>query len=496
MQAECRNTFPNIAEPVTFPVATQFQGAQGFNISGHPRFTNIGGNVTNNYGGTHGASFYMLHRLFDLTKLQGLEKMEKFVSFAALHDSAEQDPTRRCHPGTRRNVLNRLRDWFDNPNATEPICWLHGPAGAGKSAIAQTIAHEYTKRGVAATFFFYRSDAERNDGNRLFPTLAWQLAFSVPAIKDFIIHALDNTPHLPRKDVETQFEHLVAYPFEPTNNIASQMPQLAPVVIIDGVDECSDEQLQRRILAIIGNAVKDCSVPLHFLICSRPEALIEEVLDQFKDFTLRIDLATLDDSNRDVEKYLVDQFSVIRSKRGLATTWPGPEIIEEFVFKSSGNFILVATVMRYISDEDCDPEEQLDIVRNLKPRGKMSPFALLDELYLEILKQQRDQDFLKTFLALLVGRSSIKADNLHEDDATLMSVSEKNLHMKLRRMRSLLKFEPFIVVHHKSFLDFLQDPSRSGQYYVSEQSGQKQYLGLIVHCVVQHVFMAVEQPNE
>ncbi|KIL59230.1 hypothetical protein M378DRAFT_14938 [Amanita muscaria Koide BX008] len=283
MQAEYRNTFPNIAEPVTFPIATQFQGAQGFNISGQPRFTN---NVTTD-GGTH-----------------GLENMEYFVSFAAFHASAEQlqDPKGHCNPGTRRYVLSRLRDWFDNPNPTHRICWLHGPAGAGKSAIAQTIADEYKERGVAATFFFYRSDPSRNDGNRLFPTIAWQLAFSIPAIKDFIVHALNKTPHLPRKNVESQFEELVAHPFHPTNNIASQMPQLAPVVIIDGVDECSDKRLLRRILAVIGNAVKDCRVPLHFLICSTPEALIEEVLDQFKDFTLRIDLATLDDSNRDIEK--------------------------------------------------------------------------------------------------------------------------------------------------------------------------------------------------
>ncbi|KAM6489684.1 hypothetical protein JOM56_014855 [Amanita muscaria] len=207
----------------------------------------------------------------------------------------------------------------------------------------------------------------------------------------------------------------------------------------------------------------------------RPEALIEDVLDRFKDFTLRIDLATLDDSNRDIEKYLVDQLSDIASKRGLAPTWPGPEIIEDFVFKSSGNFIFAATVMRTISDVDCDPEEQLDIVWNLKPRG--------------------DQDFLKTFLALLVGRSSIKIYALHDDDAMLMDVSEKKLHMKLRRMRSLLQFEPFIDIYHRSFLDFLQDPSRSGQYHVSKQGGQKRYLGLIVEFVVRHVSVAIEHPK-
>ncbi|KAM6499341.1 hypothetical protein JOM56_004849 [Amanita muscaria] len=471
MPAEGCNPFPNIAKPATFPVATQLEHIQGFTISGNPIMTNIGmnngvNNVTtvNNYGGTH-----------------GLEILERFVSFAALHDSAEQDPDRRCHPGTRETVLRRLRDWFDNPNSTNRIVWLHGPAGAGKSAIAQTIAHEYKERGLAATFFFYRSDAERNDGNRLFPTIAWQLAFSIPAIKDFIVLVLDKTPHLPRKDVESQFEQLVAHPFRALNSIASQMPHFAPVVIIDGVDECSNEQLQRRILTVIVNA---CSVPLRFLICSRPEALIEETLDQFKVSTFRIDLATLDDSHHDIAKYLADQFSALASKRGLGPTWPGQEIIQEIVFQSSGNFILPSTLVRFISDEDYSPESQLDIVRKLKPRGKISPFALLDELYLEVLKRPPDQDFLKIFLALLVGRSSIGWDNLHEDDAMLMNVSEKDLHTKLRKMRSLLKFEPFI-----------DDSSRSGQYHVSKQAGLKRYLELVVDSVVQHVSMAIEQPD-
>ncbi|KIL57205.1 hypothetical protein M378DRAFT_172021 [Amanita muscaria Koide BX008] len=73
-----------------------------------------------------------------------------------------------------------------------------------------------------------------------------------------------------------------------------------------------------------------------------------------------------------------------------------------------------------------------------------------------------------------------------------MNVSQKVLHIKLRRMRSLLKFEPFIDVYHKSFLDFLQDPSRSGQYHVSKEGGLKRYLELIVDSAVRHVSMAIE----
>ncbi|KIL56539.1 hypothetical protein M378DRAFT_17003 [Amanita muscaria Koide BX008] len=317
------------------PVATQLQGAQ-VNMSGNPRFTIIRVNkgkltTVNNYGGSHVGKFCFVCRP------------------TRLESAAEQDPDRRFHPGTPETVLKRLRDWFDNPNPRDRITWLHGPAGAGKSTIAQTIANEYKGRGVAATFFFYRSDFSRNDGNRLFPTIAWQLAFSIPAIKDFIIHGLDKTPNLPTKRVETQFEQLVAHPFHAMNHIATQMLHSAPVVIIDGVDECCDKQLQRRILAVIGNEVKDRRVPLRFLIVSRPEALIEETLNKFKEFTVSIDL------------YLEDKFSEITSSRGLDPTWPGQGIIQEIVSKSSRNFIFASLVIRFISDEDRDPEYRSEL---------------------------------------------------------------------------------------------------------------------------------------
>ena len=57
-QAEGHKPLP-VVGPVPVPVATQFQGAQGFNVSGNTQFTNVGmntGNLTtvNNYGGTHG----------------------------------------------------------------------------------------------------------------------------------------------------------------------------------------------------------------------------------------------------------------------------------------------------------------------------------------------------------------------------------------------------------------------------------------------------------
>ncbi|KAM6496292.1 hypothetical protein JOM56_008998 [Amanita muscaria] len=477
-----RSHTPVLSESTTTAL---FQGAYGFSISGNPNFTNIG-NI-NNYGGSH-----------------GLEHMEKFVSFNAFHNSAVQDPDRKCHPGTRVVVLNRIRNWFNDTTLAERACWLHGPAGAGKSAIAQTIAHSCSQGQVAATFFFYRSDASRNDGNCLFTTIAWQLAFLIPGIKDHIARALDRRPDLPRMDVETQFEEFIVRPFQALEDVSFSTHLRSLVVIIDGVDECTDEKLQRRFLKLIGNAIKDNHFPLRFFICSRPEAHIQETIDRFPKPNLQIDLASLDDANHDIEKFLKDEFSRIASDQGLDSTgWPGHEKIQQVVYKSSGQFVYASIVIRYVSDEYNSAVMQLDIVLGLKPQSSGSPFAELDALFMEILERQSDRPFLITFLAVLIARLSITPPkpfllgdgDFHLDDAMLMNVSEFELHRKLRGMHSLFKFKPHIDLHHRSFLDFLQDPSRSCQFYTSRENAQRRYLDLVTDSVVRFAEKTIYQPN-
>ncbi|KIL55938.1 hypothetical protein M378DRAFT_50732, partial [Amanita muscaria Koide BX008] len=266
----------------------------------------------------------------------------------ALHDSSAQDPIRTCIPGTRQHVIGALQRWFDDPNS-ERIFWLHGPIGVGKSAIAQTVAHTGGRDKVAATFFFFRSDPSRNDGCRLFTTLAWQLAISIPTIQHHISHALSIHPDLPIKDVETQFEELIVRPLLASTTSAMRMDS---VVIIDGIDECLDDRLQQRILNVIGIAVKNPDFPLRFLISSRTEAHIEETINRFEPPILRIDLASLHDANSDVEHYLCSEFAHIAAERGLDPTWPGQEIVQRLVFRSAGQFLYATDVIRLVGDAD------------------------------------------------------------------------------------------------------------------------------------------------
>ncbi|KAJ7438108.1 hypothetical protein B0H11DRAFT_1679913, partial [Mycena galericulata] len=71
------------------------------------------------------------------------------------------------------------------------ILWLHGSAGMGKSAIAQMFAGNCKNSGrLGASFFFKRGDPERGSWHRLFSTIAYQLAYSVPGLLHHVQRAV------------------------------------------------------------------------------------------------------------------------------------------------------------------------------------------------------------------------------------------------------------------------------------------------------------------
>jgi adenylate kinase family enzyme len=76
-------------------------------------------------------------------------------------------------------------EWIDSPEGQARFLWIFGPAGSGKSAIAQTIAEICFKLNkLAASFFFSRNAAARNNESMLITTLVYQLANSFPEMRE------------------------------------------------------------------------------------------------------------------------------------------------------------------------------------------------------------------------------------------------------------------------------------------------------------------------
>ena len=82
----------------------------------------------------------------------------------AFHNADERYDPPKCHPCTREAILQEIMDWINDNDRLTRFLWLYGPAGAGKSAIEQTIAELcHQMKLLAASFFFARSVYGRNN---------------------------------------------------------------------------------------------------------------------------------------------------------------------------------------------------------------------------------------------------------------------------------------------------------------------------------------------
>ncbi len=115
---------------------------------------------------------------------------------------------------TREAVLDEIFEWIvGNVGRETWIAWLNGAAGAGKSAICQSIAERCILHGIlVASFFFFRTDNSRNTVDPLVATLAYQLIQLLPETKKPIVEVVESNPLIFKQSFEAQLNLLVVQP--------------------------------------------------------------------------------------------------------------------------------------------------------------------------------------------------------------------------------------------------------------------------------------------
>ncbi|KAJ7840013.1 hypothetical protein B0H13DRAFT_1484464, partial [Mycena leptocephala] len=314
--------------------------------------------------------------------------LHRSVALEALYDSADSFPQPRCHPETRIKMLDDLYDWAISDDTGDSIRWLYGPAGAGKSAIMQSLCRRllHDTDRVAASFFFKRGHPTRGNAKVLFSTLAYQFAFRNRHWKSAISRSVEEDSTVVGRHMDVQLHKLI---IGSSQWIVDTAP-LSPVLLIDGLDECENESAQVEILRLLRNTVRDHPRQFRILIASRPEPHIREMFED-PSFSRLYQATNVRQAFEDVRRYLCDELSRIhREHRGtmgsIPTPWPSPDVLAKLVEKSSGYFIYVSTVVKFIDDKHFRPTEQLDLIQNLAPSdSEESPLDTLDQLYTQIL---------------------------------------------------------------------------------------------------------------
>ena len=403
-----------------------------------------------------------------------------------MHDSNERFPQPKCHPSTRERILERIINWVES-DSPEKILWLSGSAGTGKSAIAQTISERCKRNGrLAATFFFFRTSSERNTSERFVATLAYQIALSVPGAKEFIASAVEDDLAVFSKDINSQLFQLIIRPL--TLAARGWHSTQQSLVIIDGLDECIDKRQQTDILSAISNVFLTRELPLLFLICSRPEHDIQTRFSQsdLQSATARL-VVDLDDTvTQDITTFLEAEFSRIHREHCIQETpWPPESVIQSLAGRASGQFIYASTVIKFIDDQDFQPQQRLDMVLGTLPHGMFSPFAEIDLLYTQILGTVPASKAEKTCFCLgaIIGDRFMSSCIPIRDLAFLNGLLQLNsggVEHLLRELHSVLDVRSQEVsIRHTSFSDFLQCSTRSGRYYIDAESVRTEVMGLI-----------------
>ncbi|KDR76535.1 hypothetical protein GALMADRAFT_449836 [Galerina marginata CBS 339.88] len=343
----------------------------------------------------------------------GLDVLRHRTALAALLDSTERFDPPKCAPDTRVAIINDILDWVSNDDEFASIMWLYGPAGTGKSALAQTVAEICREhKRLVATFFFSRTATNRSDGRILISTLAYQLMLAFPSTRRFIRGSVEGDPTIFERANETQMEGLFV---EPVNQFSQSWLRVIytlvnqslgcitvhepRLIVIDGLDECHDPRMQSDLLKTIGEATERLKLPLKFLISSRPESHILHVFNHdliFRRLNVKtFNLSSDNIAHHDIKVFLSRQFDEIKRTHPLRSylhvSWPPPEAIRELVRKSSGQFIYASTVIKYVQSPKHRPDDRLSVVLGLSPApSHETPFAQLDALYSHIFASVHD----------------------------------------------------------------------------------------------------------
>jgi hypothetical protein len=375
-----------------------------------------------------------------------------------------------CQPDTRTKILENVGKWVNGVG--HPVCWLHGPAGTGKSTIAHTVAERCEKSGkLAGTFFFSRKKGDREDINKLVPTLAYQIAESIPSLRARMKQVLEENRTLLSQTIQRQFSKLVA---EPLMNIGILKRS---IVVIDGLDECAARDRITDLIGLLGEMMNARRIPLRFLLTSRPERDIEVAFRSHINSDTALWLA-LEDSRDDVRLYLRTNLLQVRQKfaevmKNEPSPWPSESVLDNLVKKSEGLFIHATTAVQYIGDGKGSPQIKLQRVLTMH-KG-------LDPLYTQVITDAQESEHFDTIMGSLMH---LQRPLTVCDLSKLFALDISEIRMALDGCHSILVIpeddDESVRPYHASLRDFLTSHERSGSLFCAPA---KFHLMLMIQCL-------------
>ncbi|GAB1522338.1 hypothetical protein RhiTH_005452 [Rhizoctonia solani] len=373
-----------------------------------------------------------------------------------------------CTPGTRRAIIKGFMDWANKVD-TFKLYWMSGMPGTGKTTITYTLCHmlESTKQ-LGACFFCSRVSPDCRDGNRVFPTIAYQLAeFSNP-YRNKVCEVLSATHNIAQRNINVQFENLI---LKPLISVKDALPADV-IVVIDALDECSSGE---QILSLL---VKNASkLPIKFIVASRPEPNITQQMEKL--WSIPVHQAVY---LHEIEKSLVQADITIYLQQALEELDipPDSQDIERLSAYAGNLFIIAATMVRYIrghgpviSAYRCRQRLETTLAMVKSGTRDAEQDGTTDALYTSILEHVLEQgglakdeaaEIYQVLWATLCMREPVSIETLSK----VLGMNSPIVTDAVNRLQSVLhlsRTNGAVSIFHVSFPDFMFSKERAGRFY-------------------------------
>ncbi|PPQ69541.1 hypothetical protein CVT24_001471 [Panaeolus cyanescens] len=431
---------------------------------------------------------------------------------SAAFNSKERYEPPECHPNTRVEFLKRVEDWA--ANGPLRLMWLHGPAGVGKSAVAQTTAATLHKDGkLAASFFFSKTappESHRGHEERFVTTIAHQLTENIPGLRKLVQNVIENKPSVFDLNLSQQVMELILEPMKqlPRGGMIPLLASRPPnVIVVDGLDECQDEAGQKQVLEAIATLVRHPDIfNFSIFLSSRKELAIRlwfaSLDDKTEALVDKVSLLYHCNNDDDIRTVVLDKMSSIRKTHPLKTqlppSWPSTDDVETIVKRASGQFIYATTMLKYISDPRHHPYRRLDYIIHKTIPDTDHPYTALDLLYLSILRNAQHPTHVRLFLCFCVVSASYKGHfeaqsffdflesfftlpcpvitlvtDLH---SIIIDIAKATYNLSPSSKSAMTQIPK--IFQHASLPEFLLDPRRSMEFHVDIQKFDLQLFDL------------------
>ena len=396
------------------------------------------------------------------------------------YDAASPAPRNACTKNTRKALLDKLEVWA-NDEPTTKVYWLNGMAGTGKTTIAYSfskILHE--KNSLGGTFFSSHLRVDTSNVRCIIPTISLQLAHYFPSLSHLIMDVVEGHPDCSSWMIDKQFLNFMLKPltalYRDTRGV--------PVIVLDALDECSDQSLVAELLSVILKHSE--SLPLKFFITSRPEVVLKETFD----YSLGHCNFILHEVEKEIVKADIELYvkAYLHDKCKKAD-WPAQAELEMLVDMCGTLFIYAATVCKYVAQKGGPymPKRLSDVVNcNLElTSGLNEP---LHDLYEKILHaayrglndgERLDIDRVLTAVVYVENPLSISAIS------ALMKMQIEHTEAALSSLCSLIYIPSIpnmpISIFHASFNNFISTEVFSSKHYLDPCISHK---SLAIQCLL------------